>query len=109
MPCPGLRLSHRRLCPVRLRHGVHVVWQALLLGGALPDRPLRMRSPTYARLCDRIREAEESALAASARMVARATPRWRGGAHREGRLKQEINPCLRVLPRDGTDAADMGF
>ena len=41
------------------------------LGGPLPDKSLRMRWPTYERLCDAIREAEDRALSASARMLAR--------------------------------------
>jgi len=42
-----------------------------VLGGPLPDKPLRMRWPTYERLCDAIQEAEDRALSASARMLAR--------------------------------------
>ena len=42
-----------------------------VLGGPLPDKPLRMRWPTYERLCDAIREAEDRALSASARLLAR--------------------------------------
>ena len=30
-----------------------------VLGGPLPDKPLQMRWPTYERMCDAIREAEE--------------------------------------------------
>ena len=42
-----------------------------VLGGPLPDKPLRMRWPTYGRLCDTIREAEDRALSASARLASR--------------------------------------
>ncbi len=42
-----------------------------VLGGRLPDMPLRMRWPTYTRLCDAIREAEERALSFPPRMLAR--------------------------------------
>lgn len=42
-----------------------------VLGAELPFMPLRMREETYLRLCDAIREAEERALAASARLLAR--------------------------------------
>jgi hypothetical protein len=42
-----------------------------VLGGPLPVQPLRMRWVTYERLCDAIREAEDRALAAPARRLAR--------------------------------------
>jgi hypothetical protein len=42
-----------------------------VLGAELPSMPPRMREETYLRLCDAIREAEDRALSASARMLAR--------------------------------------
>ena len=42
-----------------------------VLGGPLPAPPPRMRWQTYNRLCDAIQEAEDRALSASARLLAR--------------------------------------
>ncbi|CAA9280159.1 MAG: hypothetical protein AVDCRST_MAG04-3666 [uncultured Acetobacteraceae bacterium] len=41
------------------------------VGGPLPNKLLRVGWPTYERLCDAIREAEDRALSTSARTLAR--------------------------------------
>jgi hypothetical protein len=57
----------RKARKLRARLGEHPT----VLGGRLPDMPLRMREGTYLRLCGEIIEAEERALAASVRLLAR--------------------------------------